>query len=95
MQEQDIKEYYKTIFTLKTGKQIEILTQVPYQEVLKMDELQIRVSINIGDGFIATPLLVSKSIEVVKKEIAAIESTLEPHVITWKNTELDTDGERQ
>lgn len=81
MQEQDIKEYYRTIFTLKTGKEIEILTQVPYYEVLKIDELQINVSINIDNGFIATPLLIPKLIKIVKKEIVAIESTLEPHVI--------------
>ena len=88
MQEQDLKEYYRTIFTLKTGHQIEILTEVPYKEVLKTDELGIKYSISIDDGFIATPLLIPKSIEVVKKEIAAIESTLEPH-LTWRNTELD------
>ena len=86
--EQNISEYYGTIFTLKNGKEIKILTHVPYQEVLTLDELEIRVMISIDDGFIATPLLVPKSIEIVKKEIAAIESVLEKH-LTWKNTELD------
>ena len=88
MQEQDLKEYYRTIFTLKTGQQIEILTEVPYREVLKEDELGIKCSISMDDGFIARPLLIAKSIEFAKKEVIMIESTLEPHV-PWRNTELD------
>lgn len=88
MQEQDLKEYYRTIFTLKTGQQIEILTAVPYKEVLKTDEFEIKSSISMDDGFIARPLLIAKSVEFVVKEVVMIESTLEPH-LTWRNTELD------
>lgn len=93
MQEQ--KTYYKTIFTLKIGQQIEILTEVPYENVLKLDDTEMHLVISLDDGFIEVPLstpksirLAPKSIKVTKKEVAAIESTL-------IGQELDTDGEGQ
>jgi len=89
-QEQDLKEYYRNIFTLKSGKQIEILTRAPYEEVaIFITGSKVgKIKIDFDKGFIATPLIVEKSIEIELEDIAAIEITKEPH-ITWKNTELD------
>jgi len=86
-QEQDLKEYYRIIFTLKNGRQIEILTKEAFVE----SEVDYENNIII-EGFVATPMIIEKTISVCRIEIAAIEITKEPH-ITWKNTELDSELE--
>ena len=86
-QEQDLKEYYRIIFTLKNGRQIEILTKEAFVE----SEVDYENNIII-EGFVATPMIIEKTISVCRIEIAAIEITKEPY-ITWKNTELDSELE--
>jgi len=81
MQEQDLKEYWRTIITLKNGRQIEILTEKKLHFVHGLYLWRIK-------GFIVTPMLLEKEVEIVQDNITAIESTLEPHP-TWRNTELD------
>ncbi len=86
-QEQDLKEYYRTIFTLKKGTRIEVLHELDYKQVAEFTvEDGVNNIIRIK-GFIATPMIIDKTVKVTAKEIAAIETTLEPH-ITYLNTEL-------
>jgi hypothetical protein len=89
-QQQDLKDYYRTVFTLKNGKQVEIQHEETFRAAteLKNENGVVVVAMN---GFITTPLIVAKSVEVMLNEIAAIETTFEPHV-TWRGTELDTAG---
>ena len=87
MQEQDLKEYYHTVYILKSGKQVEILcVDFPQCEV-KIRRVDKEGLITIK-GFIATPMIIEKTVTIKFNEIAAIETTKEPH-ITWKGTELD------
>lgn len=86
-QEQNLKEYYRTVFTLKNGKQIEICTKEFYENIKSIiNEQMLKIK-----GFIAAPLIVEKIIKIDMLEIAAVESTFVPH-ITWKNIESDVSG---
>jgi len=78
---QELTHYYKNIFTLKSGVQIEILTKL---------ELSFKHVENEGSwkitGFILNPLIVEKEIQIKQEEIAAIESIKDPciaQVIPW------------
>ena len=82
---QDLTHYYKNIITLKSGVQIEILTKLPWEKADKSC-----VGWTIIHGFIKTPLLVEKDMEVLQEEIAAIESIKNPciaQVIPWPESE--------
>lgn len=90
-QEQDLKEFFRTIFTLRNGIQIEILTKKFYMEeaeIVKGEKSTISSEFIVIEGFITTPMVVEKKIKVDCEEIIATEVTKEPH-ITWRNTELD------
>lgn len=83
MQEQDLKNYYRNVFTLRSGKTIEILTI----DELRYDQNKYHDSWHIK-GFITTPMIIDKTVDIETKEIACLESTYESH-ITWESTELD------
>lgn len=79
--EQQLTHYYKNIFTLKSGRQIEILTR----EKLNFSAHQLTYSWKII-GFIKAPLLVEKEVQIVREEIAGTESIKNPciaQVIPW------------
>ncbi|KKL82452.1 hypothetical protein LCGC14_1984600 [marine sediment metagenome] len=82
---QELTHYYKTIFTLKNGKQIEICHKETFQ---KASELKSENGICVVQmsGFITTPLFVEKSIEIQLSEVAAVESIKDPciaQVVPW------------
>lgn len=88
MQEQNLINFYRYIFTLKSGQQIQILTEVEIDFTkFATDTIQDAGRIFI-DGFITTPMIIEKTINIRSSEVASIEQTKEPH-LTWQNTELD------
>jgi hypothetical protein len=88
MQEQDLKEFYRNVFTLKNGEKIEVLTKNNIDDVKSF--FVNGVMMYVIHGFITTPMIIEKTVKIVAKDISAIETTLEPH-ITWKGTELEED----
>lgn len=81
---QDLTHYYKHIFTLKNGEQIKICTKLPYDEVVKeIFNTSKRIQIT---GFVISPLLIEKKIEIRKADISAREEIKDPciaQVVPW------------
>lgn len=80
---QDLTHYYQNIFTLKSGKQIEIWTRQSYNSI-RNDSLV--GSVVVVNGFIKNPLLVEKTVEIDRGEIASLEIVKDPcivQVISW------------
>lgn len=90
---QDLTHYYKHIFTLKNGKRIEICTKLLYDEVVKeIFNTSKRIQIT---GFVISPLLIEKKIEIRKADISAREEIKDPcivQVVPWPE-EVDVEGE--
>lgn len=88
---QELTNYYQNIFTLKNGKQIEILTQ----EELKFGSIKILPSWKIK-GFIKSPLLEEKEIQIKQEDVSAIESIKKfciAQLIPWPK-EMDNSGDQ-
>jgi len=89
---QELTHYYKHIFTLKNGKQIEICTKLSYDEAIKDFSILESDFHREIKGFIISPLLVEKTVRIRKSEIAAREEIKDPciaQVIPWPE-EVDT-----
>jgi len=82
---QELTHYYKNIFTLKSGIQIEICTR----EKLDLKSAEKFPSWRIF-GFILNPLLVKKEIKIVREDVSAVEMIKDPciaQVIPWPESE--------
>jgi len=68
---QDLKNFKRITFTLRSGVRIEILAE-KYEQT---------VSRTKAKGFIATPWLLPKEVDLCSEEIAAIETVIDPHIV--------------
>lgn len=88
----DLTEYYKHIFTLKNGVQIEIFTESSWKDMTIGESFTDVKRITI-DGFVLTPqnLIVYKTVTIVKSEIIVQEEIKEKYIAVcpWPVNELE------
>lgn len=77
----ELTEYYKHIFTLNSGVQIEILTEASWDDMVRDEPFTEKKRIIVG-GFALTPanLIVDKIVTIVKSEIVAREEIREKYI---------------
>jgi len=75
---QELKNFKRITFTLKNGIQILILATKYVQTVSRTK----------ATGFVATPWLLPKEVDLCSDEIAAIEIITDPHIVFGNATEM-------
>ncbi len=74
----DMEQYCKHIFTLKSGKQIVVLTDADYEQAIT--EIFTHTKLLQVKGFVLNPLRVDKEIEIRKDEIVSTERIMEFYI---------------